>query len=268
MFWINFKILLTSFWIKNFLSKKLLANKFDYIRLANAEPSNQIHKTLVNHSPLCANKKNSSMNAHRYSFVYFIDDLNMDYSCRQRSSSTIEVARQLLESQSLYLNENDHFLPMKHVNYVYTCGYPNKTPNHLPLKQSFTKHLVCVHLNSFNEKYLIESIFMSPVQHWLEEFPSNLIQYPYEMSIAIIKSLTDVYQTVQTNFRPVPSKPFYLFSFKDLARVVQGVQLLASKSKVLPVKAIKKRIYFPFFSICLIFCWSKNHSNQRATIRP
>ncbi len=236
-----------------------MANKFDYIRLANAEPNNYIHKILCTHSPLCVNKKNSSMNAHRYSFIYFIDDLNMDYSCRVNSSSstgvsssTIELARQLLETNLIYLNENDYFLPMKHINYVFTCTYPGKTSSFLPLKQSFTKNLVCVHLNSFNEKSLIESIFMSPVQHWLEEFPSNIIQYPYEMSIAIIKSLTDVYQSIRANLKPVPSKPFYLFNFKDLAKVVQGIQLLASKSKVLPSRAVKKRKRTLLFSFLLI----------------
>ena len=160
---------------------------------------------------------------------------------------------------------------MKHINYVFVCTYPDKTPNYLPLKQSLTKHLVCVHLNCFSEKTLIESIFMSPVQHWLEEFPSNIIQYPYEMSIAIIKSLTDLYHTIQTHLKPVPSKPFYLFNFKDLARVVQGIQLLASKSKVLPARAVKKRKNLFSFQleilILVYFCASYKYQQQKvATI--
>lgn len=113
----------------------------------------------------------------------------------------------------------------------------------MPLKSSLTKHLVCINLNAFNEKYLIESIFLSPVQHWLEEFPSNLIQYPFDMAHALIRSLAEVYQAVSSYLKPVPAKPYYLFSFKDLARVIQGIQLLASKSKVLPSRAVKKRKY-------------------------
>ena len=96
-------------------------------------------------------------------------------------------------------------------------------------------------MNSFNEKNTIESIFLPPIQHWLEEFPSNVIQYPFEMSQAIMASLIDVYQSVKTYLKPVPSKPYYLFNFKDLAKVVQGIQLLASKSKVLPSRAVRKR---------------------------
>ena len=137
---------------------------------------------------------------------------------------------------------------MKSINYLFSCNIPNKTPNYLALKQSLTKHVVCVNLNAFNDKYLIESIFLSPIQHWLEEFPSNIIQYPFEMSHALIRSLTDIYQSILGYLRPVPAKPHYLFNFKDLARVVQGVQLLASKSKVLPSRAVKKRkIYFLYY---------------------
>jgi hypothetical protein len=34
--------------------------------------------------------------------------------------------------------------------------------------------------------------------------------------------------------------PQYLFNFKDVGRVIQGMLLLASKSKVVPVKVAKK----------------------------
>lgn len=47
----------------------------------------------------------------------------------------------------------------------------------------------------------------------------------------MIKSLGDIYEQVRTVLRPAPSKPHYLFNLKDVARVVQGLQLVASKSK-------------------------------------
>lgn len=228
---------------KTTLIEKLLLNKFDFIRLANTQPDTNLNDILLSHSPLIVNRKNSSINGHRYKYIYFIDDLNLSYSCCSASSS-LELARQLLESNTIYLNDLDHFLPMKHVNYVFTCTNPNKTPNYLPVKQSLTKNLICVNMNTFNEKSLIENIFLPPVQNWLEEFPSNIIQYPFEMSQSIIKSLIDIYQSINAHIKHVPSKPYYLFNFKDLAKVIQGIQLLASKSKVLPTRAIKKRMYF------------------------
>lgn len=53
----------------------------------------------------------------------------------------------------------------------------------------------------------------------------------------MIKSLLDIYQSVREKLKPVPSKPQYAFNLKDLARVVQGLNLVASKSKVKPKKS-------------------------------
>ncbi len=47
----------------------------------------------------------------------------------------------------------------------------------------------------------------------------------------MIKSLSDIYDQVRSTLRPAPCNPHYLFSLKDIARVVQGLQLVASKSK-------------------------------------
>jgi hypothetical protein len=93
---------------------------------------------------------------------------------------------QVLDAKYLYSPENDSFMNMADVNLVLTCSYPGKSPNYLALKQSLTKSLVSVHLNQ-NEKTLVESVFMAPVQYWLEEFPPYLVRYPIE--IAKVSSL-------------------------------------------------------------------------------
>ena len=48
-----------------------------------------------------------------------------------------------------------------------------------------------------------------------------------------------MYQAIRNNLKPVPAKPCYLFNFKDIAKVVQGLQLVASKSK--PIKEKNKK---------------------------
>jgi len=73
---------------------------------------------------------------------------------------------------------------------------------------------------------------MAPVQHWLEEFPPYMVHYPIEIATAMIKTLSEVYSSVRHVLRPVPAKPHYLFNFKDVSRVVQGLLLVASKTKV------------------------------------
>jgi hypothetical protein len=57
---------------------------------------------------------------------------------------------------------------------------------------------------------------------------------------SFIKTISEVYILIKENMKPTPMKPQYLFNFKDVGRVIQGMLLLASKSKVVPVKVAKK----------------------------
>ena len=49
-----------------------------------------------------------------------------------------------------------------------------------------------------------------------------------------------MYKLVSEHFKASPSKPHYLFNFKDVSKIVQGILLMASKSKVVPIKISKK----------------------------
>lgn len=61
-----------------------------------------------------------------------------------------------------------------------------QTPNFIPLSQRLTKNLINIHLNP-NPVSLTESIFSIPIQNWLEEFPSDSVQYPSELAQVFIK---------------------------------------------------------------------------------
>jgi dynein heavy chain len=190
------------------------------------------------------NKKNSSINGNKYDFLCFIDDLNFNYSCEKKNhqkntSSNAELVRQLIETQTIYENQEFYPIPTDGINMLLSCTYPNRSATFVPLTQSQTKEIVPIHLSA-NPISLIRSIFSSTVEHWLEEFPADSVQYPKELGQSIIKSLTEIYLTVKEFLKPSPANPFYLFNFRDLARVVQGVQLLASKAKVVPAKLSKK----------------------------
>ena len=161
----------------------MTANKYDHIRLVHTEPSNSLYQTLIRHTPFCRAKKNSSLNAHKFPYVYFIDDLNSNAKCSLNPNNFYgaELVRHLIETNSLYSPEDEQFMTFSNINYILSCTLPNKTPNSLPLKQSLTKHLICVNLGA-SQKNLIESVFLSPIQHWLEEFPPDAVLYPAELA--------------------------------------------------------------------------------------
>ena len=155
--------------------------------MSNSEPSNSLYNSLIRHTPLCRAKKNSSFNGHKFNIFYFIDDLNISLKCSEEKRNNTsecygtELARHLIETNTLYSPDDEQFIPFTNINFIFSSTYPNKTPNFHPLKQSLTKNLICVNLFA-NPKNLIESIFLSPIQNWLEEFPSDAVLYPAELA--------------------------------------------------------------------------------------
>jgi hypothetical protein len=103
-----------------------------------------------------------------------------------------------------------------------------------------------VHLYA-NTNSLINGIFSFQLRQWLEEFPPETIQNPYELADLMLKSLNEIYTLVKKYYKPTPLTPHYLFSFKDVVRVVQGVQILASKSKVVPTRVSRKSKFTSHF---------------------
>jgi GTPase SAR1 family protein len=227
---------------KTFLMDKILNGKFDFVKMASMEPDNNVYKLIVNQTEFCRSKRNSSIIDHKSNFVYFIDDLNVKYSCDSKNeSSNMELLRQIMETKMIYSYDDESLMPITDINFAVCLSYPDRTPNHLKVSQSITKSFVCVHLNPV-QTGLIESIFSLQIRDWLEEFPPDLIQQPTEMAHAIIRTLCITYKSIRDHLNVELDKPFYLFNFKDVTKVVQGLQLLASKSKVVPAnKAIKKQ---------------------------
>ncbi len=100
--------------------------------MSNAEPSNLVHDTMLRHTPFCHKKK--SKNEKSCNYIYFIDDLNLNYSCStqnllftkttHKSLPNLELARQLLETHAIYSSETDYFMNLNEINFLFSCTYP------------------------------------------------------------------------------------------------------------------------------------------------
>lgn len=229
--------------------EKLLANKYDHIKLHNIEPEQYVYTNIVKQTRFYQNKKYNSFNGYKHNYLYFIDDLNLSYSCGKAAdnrldassseSSNMELIRQIMETRKIYSDEENSFIDLNNINFILTSTYPEISDNYVSLSQRTTKHFLNVHIGS-DRMSLAESIFLMPIRNWLEEFPHDSIRYPNEMAQALIRSLVDIYESVKLNLKPVPKSPQYLFSFNDVAKVMQGLQLLASKARVVKVNKKNK----------------------------
>jgi hypothetical protein len=96
----------------------------------NLEPSTHIYDMMIRQTPFYKNKKYTSLNAYKYNYLYFIDDLNVSYTCnaekkqRNATSTNMELIRQVLETQMVYSNEEKSFISMNNINFVLTSTNP------------------------------------------------------------------------------------------------------------------------------------------------
>jgi hypothetical protein len=124
------------------------------------------------------------MNSYKYSFLFFIDDLNVNYKSRNNtndSSSNMELLREIFETQQLYSNEDHSYINLSNMNFIMTCTNPTLSDSFLAINQRLSKHVINVHLN-YDAASLTDSIFSNTIKNWLEEFPTNVMKYPFETS--------------------------------------------------------------------------------------
>lgn len=187
----------------------MLTNKYDFCKLNSNEPNNGIYDILTKHLPFSKAKKYPSLNNYSHDFIYFIDDLNVNYQSsvdKLSKSSTLELIRQIMETKSVYSDEDQALINLNNTSFLFACTYPGfirslmfmfdffsyplsshnikfigKSANSLVLSQRLTKSTINVNLSTHCSS-LIESIFLSPMQQWLEEFPSETMLYPSELA--------------------------------------------------------------------------------------
>jgi hypothetical protein len=185
------------------------------VKIHNLEPNTHVYDMIIRQTQFYQNKKYTSLNAYKYNYLYFVDDVNVSYTCSaekqnalSQTSTNMELIRQVLETQMVYSNEEKAFISMNNINFVLTSTCPGnynqmrtyfcslkvkfllileKSDNFLPLNQRLTKHLINVHLSS-DPIELASTLFTSPLQNWLEEFPPNQLKHPFEMAQVIKNS--------------------------------------------------------------------------------
>jgi hypothetical protein len=191
-------------------------------------------------------------NLKKQNFLFFIDDLNLCYTNKKRKkfekicdqngfnfsefsnnhSFKMELARQIMESQTLY--SNDIMLSTSGYNFIFACSTNSFALSNfdgiMPLSESLTKHTLTVNLRA-DVSSMIEHIFAIPVTRWLNEFPLKFAPNFVEISKPILDSIGTIYASLIENLKPTPCRPSYLFSFRDIERVFQGMFLFSSKSK-------------------------------------
>lgn len=100
-------------------------NRYDYSRIANLEPNQNVLETIVQNFQFIKSKKYTSINNYSSNFIFVIDDLNINYKPHTSSvTSTLEFARQVIETRRFNVTKERGQFCFDHVNFMFTCSSP------------------------------------------------------------------------------------------------------------------------------------------------
>ncbi len=158
--------------------------------------------------------------------VVFVDDLNMPAVESCGAQPPIELLRQFLDTGAWYSKDKEKKL--KHIEdtlLIAAMGPPGGGRNEVTNRM--LRHFHVLTFNSFDETVL-QRIFTNMMAWHVKtaKLPTDLVK----LLSGVVGSTIDVYNFVCEKLLHTPEKFHYLFNMRDIARVVQGVQMANLKA--------------------------------------
>ena len=162
--------------------------------------------------------------------ILFIDDINMPEPTKFASHPPIELLRQYLDYSGIYDRPKYYWKEIFDMNLV-VCGAP-PIGGRSALTDRFNRHFTNICLPEPSRQvlsYIFEEIIKGFFS--LEKFNDEV----KKCTIEAINSTIELFEFVQTNMRPIPTKFHYIYNIRDISRVFQGI--LMSNYRVIQTRA-------------------------------
>ncbi len=153
----------------------------------------------------------------------FVDDVNLPTKDSSGARPAVEFLRQLVERRGAYDREKLSWKRIEDFNVM--CS--TKGLGGDELSPRFTRKFNIISL-ARPSKASAEQIFTTILGETMKAkgFPDQVQALAHD----VVVSTNDVYNLVSAQMKPIPSKFFYTFSLRDIAKVFQGVTMAESKS--------------------------------------
>nr|XP_039270899.1 dynein heavy chain domain-containing protein 1-like isoform X1 [Styela clava] len=180
----------------------------------------------------------------KQSILFFLDDLSCasgitSKTCGSVIQPTHELMRQVMSSGAVYERERQMTKALEgDVNFLASSSIPGNTGSGLGqssylISSRLTRLFTVIHFLQPSKETIL-SIYHNAVQSWLEEFPAYSLTRHYDLSQAIISGAVDLYASVRTHLKATPRQPHYIFSLHDISHIMQGLFLLAPRTRGRP----------------------------------
>ena len=135
----------------------------------------------------------------------------------------LELIRQLLDQEAWYTNTDDPTLTtVEDVIVCATMSVVSSDSSRSPIPSRLMRHLAVLHVCPLSDADM-RTVFGHTL-HWYHEqseFPHEVI----ELEGKIVNASLAVYERVRARLKPIPGYPQYIFSLRDLRRVLEGMCL-------------------------------------------
>eukprot|EP00899_Mesostigma_viride_P012092 jgi/Mesvir1/20884/Mv07961-RA.1 len=152
-------------------------------------------------------------------FVIFVDDLNMPMLEKYGAQPPIELLRQFMDHGGWYDRKELTFRHLVDVQFVAAMGPPGGGRN--PVTNRYLRHYCVVSTNAFSNDTMTK-IFSSLVDWWMRR--SDYDGDIQRLRTPMVAATLDIYNTVQAELLPTPSKSHYTYNLRDLSKVFLGLQ--------------------------------------------
>eukprot|EP00898_Chlorokybus_atmophyticus_P008353 jgi/Chlat1/8519/Chrsp80S07812 len=165
--------------------------------------------------------------------VVLVDDLNMPAPEKYGAQPPIELLRQAMDHHGWYDRKELTFRTLDDVQFVAAMGPPGGGRN--DVTNRYLRHFCAVSVAAFGSETMTR-IFTSLVDWWMRGagYGPDVSRLRGPMVAATI----EIYQTVEAQLLPTPSKSHYTYNLRDVAKVFLGIQY-APKTVEDPLKIVR-----------------------------
>ena len=163
------------------------------------------------------------------SMICLVDDLNMPKKETYGAQPPIELLRQYLDHKAWYIIQaNKEYTVIEDVVLLGAMGPPGGGRTKITDRLLRHFNITCLTEMTDDQMQYIFKVILSAMLNRLQEEPRALID-------VLISSTIQVYNKVRKDLKPIPSKTHYTFNLRDIAKILQGVSIVAQQTIKTPV---------------------------------
>ncbi|KAL3158235.1 hypothetical protein ABBQ38_010487 [Trebouxia sp. C0009 RCD-2024] len=150
--------------------------------------------------------------------VILVDDLNMPQVEEYGAQPPIELLRQYMDHAGWYDRKDLSFRHLQDIQFITAMGPPGGGRN--SVTNRYLRHFSVISATAFSNDTL-STIFSALVDWWMKRagFGVNVTK----LAKPLVAASLEVYETIQKELLPTPTKSHYTFNLRDVSKVIQGL---------------------------------------------